>query len=211
MRRSTIILLIIFFALGIFVWYMQQPANPIKLAIATSTITPSFGTDNLISPGNDPIKQISIQDANGKMIIVEKTNTNWVIKTDKTIPADQSMAESAAGECLNVRILKTLEKTPDPAGTGLDKPAYLISCKLESGSVVSFKVGKITATGIGYYAEVTNSNVYILGKSEVDALIQILDQPPFLTTIDPGFLVGTESPGIGIPTVTNSSAMTQTP
>ncbi len=211
MRRSTIILLIIFFALGIFVWYMQQPANPIKLAIATSTITPSFGADNLISPGNGPMMQISVQNENGKMIILEKTNTEWVIKTDKTNPADQSTAESVAGQCLNLRIIKTFEMAPDPAGTGLDKPAYLISCKLADGSIVSFKVGKITATGSGYYVELQNRIVYILGKSEVDVLIQILDQPPFLTKIDPELPAGTYSPNFKPPSVTNSSAVTQTP
>ena len=178
MRRSTIALVIIFLILGGFAWVMQQSDNPIKLSMMTSTVTPSIGTNTLILPVYGPISQLTVQNSDGKTITLNKTNSGWVINTDKNISVDQSMTEYAAAQCLNLQIIKKLEKAPEVSGTGLDKPTYKVSCKQADGSLISFKVGKETVTGSGYYVELSSGIIYILGKSELDTLIQNLAVPP---------------------------------
>ena len=126
MRRSTIILLIIFILLGALVWFMQQPGNPIKTALATSTVKASESTQTLINPTSGPINLISIQSADGKNITIDKTSGQWIVKTDHDQPADQGLAESAAGQALNLRIIKAFDTPPDPVGTGLEK-RFIIS------------------------------------------------------------------------------------
>lgn len=194
MRRSTVILLIIFLLLGSLVWFMQQPGNPLKMALATSTTIASVSMDTLISPDKGPISLILIQDAAGKTVSIDKTSGQWIVKTDHAEPADQSMAESAAGQALNLPIIKKLDTAPDPAGTGLDKPVYTISLTLADGSLFTFKIGKATATGSGYYAAATDSMVYILSKSEVDTLTHNIIEPPFPKAAIPTPASETETP-----------------
>ena len=198
MRRSTITLVIIFLILGGFAWYMQQPDNPIKLSMLTPTVTPSIGTNTLILPVYGPINQLTVQNSDGKTITLDKTISGWVINTDKKISVDQNMAESAAAQCLNLQIIKRLEKAPELFGTGLDKPTYKVSCKQADGSLISFKVGKETATGSGYYVELSSGIIYILGKSELDTLIQNLAVPPIqISNQTPNPENGTSNPARG--------------
>jgi hypothetical protein len=184
MRRSTLILLILFALLGALAWYMQQPENAIKKALATSTSTPSIASELLISPEKGPIAQISIQDAAGKTVRIDKTSGQWIVKTDQDQPADPSLAESAAGQALNLLIIKKLDTAPDPVGTGLDKPVYTISLNLADGSTFTFKIGKATVTDSGYYTAGPDGAVYILSKSEVDALTYYFDAPPLPPAIE---------------------------
>jgi hypothetical protein len=185
MRRSTIIFLIIFSVLGIFVWFMQRPGNIIKAAFATSTTNAPVLTETLISPERGPINSISIISADGKSINIDKASGQWIVKTDHDQPADQNLAESAAAEALNLHIIKVFDTPPDPVGTGLDKPVYNVSLLLSDGKLYSFKIGKQTVTGSGYYSETPDKKVIILSKSEVDALINNFLDPPILKNATP--------------------------
>ena len=183
MRRPTIILLVVFGLLGILVWYMQQPGNPIKSILATSTPAQSgLISTLLISPDKGPISSISIQDTAGKSVLIAKKAGQWVVNDGQEKAADQSQAESSAGHVLNLPITKKFETAPDPAGTGLDKPAFTISVTLANASIFKFTIGKPTVTGSGYYASTADNVVYILSKSELDSLTLYLTQPPLLLT-----------------------------
>ena len=185
MRRSTVILLIIFLLLGGLVWMTQQPGNPIKNALATSTPTSFLSTDVLINPDKSRINSISIQDVTGKSITIKKTGDQWVVNNGIDQPADQSQAESEAGQALNLKIIKKFDTAPDPAGTGLDNPTFIISIILADSSIFNIKIGKATVTGSGYYAMNTDGRIYILSKSEVDQLTLYLSKPPLLQTATP--------------------------
>ena len=200
MRRPTFILLIVFILLGALVWYMQQPGNPVKSILATSTplqngaASPSL----LISPDKGPISSISIQDATGKSVLIVKKAGQWVVNDGQEKAADQSQAESAAGHVLNLPITKKFDTAPDPAGTGLDKPSDTISVTLADASIFTFTIGKPTVTGSGYYAKAAGGVIYILSKSELDALTLFLTQPPFVITPTAPFS-GSTTPAPGTP------------
>ena len=193
MRRSTVILLIICLLLGVLVWYMQQPGNPIKMALATGTATPS-SSGILIDPNKGPIGLISIQDANGKTVKIDKTSGKWIVTTNRDELADQDLAESAAGQALSLTIVKQFDTAPDPAGTGLDKPVYTITVKLADGSMFLFNLGKVTVTESGYYVSTQNGTVYILSKNDVDTFVHNFIEPPVLKTATPPPTPGTETP-----------------
>ncbi len=193
MRRSTAILLALFFLLGVFVWYTQQPDNLIKAAFVTATAIPPVTKTILVDPNDGPVVSISITDNNGKTMILDKTSGQWIVKIEKEIPADQTQAESAAGQALNLRIIKEFEISPGFGGTGLAKPVYTIALGLANKSSVNFAIGTPTITNSGYYASTTDGKVYILGKDEVDALTQYFTAPPLHSTIPPG-IMETETP-----------------
>jgi hypothetical protein len=186
MRRSTIILLVIFSLLSILVWYTQTPGNIIKNALATSTSVAAESNDSLIDPTRGPISQISIQDSSGKTVAINKSSVGWSLRIDGTdAPADPNVAESAGAQILAIQIIKKLETAPNALGTGLNKPDYTVSVTLSDQTVYKFQIGKAVATGAGYYAVTQDGKIYILNKSAIDAILNIFIQPPFLQTPTP--------------------------
>ena len=87
-------------------------------------------TGALITPDKGPISLLSIRNSAGKTITIVKENGQWLVKGDISGPADESLAESAVGQLLTLRIIKKLETIPDSIGTGLNNPLFFISCKL---------------------------------------------------------------------------------
>jgi len=188
MRRSTVILLILFLLLAALVWYTQQPDNQITKALATSTNTPSFMTELLVKPEKGPLSRVNFQDPQGKIVTLDKTSGIWVLLPGQNAPLDQDLAESAAGHALNLLVTKTLDSAPDPAGTGLDHPVLVVSVTLADGSQFSFSIGKETVTGSGYYVLTPDGKVRIVSKSDLDALTANFTEPPLVpaaATADP--------------------------
>ena len=184
MRRPTVILLVLFVLLGALVWYMQQPSNQIKRALATSTPLNAASDETLISPNSGVITSFEITDASGKSVALDKSKGFWTINGGKDGPADQSKAEAAASRVFSLQIITRLEKAPDPAGTGLDKPAFSASVTLET-SVITFKIGKMAPTGRGYYVETADGRVAFVNNDNIDALTANLFDPPFPSTAVP--------------------------
>lgn len=198
MRRPTVILLVLFALIAGLTWYMQQPDNSIKAALATSTSVSAQSTETLVNPNHGMISRVEIRDAAGKELTVDNTSGSWTVNAGKDGPADQKRAETIVSMIYSMRIISKLEKAPDPAGTGLDKPSYTASVTQETG-VTSFSIGKLSATGSGYYVLTADGKVIIASKDGVEAFIQNLTNPPLPFTATPAV---TETP---------SAAATRTP
>ena len=194
MRRSTIVLVILFAALGLLYWYMQKPGNVIKQALATSTTTAPQSLPDLIRPDQGPVSQISIQRADGKTVALKKAGGIWLVTTDHEAPANQDQAGSIAQSVMSLRRVANLEKTPDLASIGLNNPAYTVSLTLNDGSLYTFKVGNATVTGSGYYVRTNDGSVAVVDKNAIDTLINLIVEPPFLQTATPSPAPATETP-----------------
>ena len=194
MRRSTIVLVILFAALGLLYWYMQKPGNVIKQILATSTTTAPQSLPDLIRPDQGPVSQISIQRADGKAVALKKAGGIWLVTTDYEAPANQDSSEMIAQSVMSLRMVANLEKTPDLASIGLNNPAYTVSLTLNDGSVYTFKVGNATVTGSGYYVRTNDGSVAVVDKNAIDTLINLIVEPPFLQTATPSPAPATETP-----------------
>jgi len=194
MRRPTVILLVLFALLGGLVWYAQQPNNSIKRALATSTSLVAQPSNlTLINPSKGLVTSLVIQDAKNKKVSISKSSGKWIINTGVEAPADQSSVDRLAGQMLSLDVVSKLQKAPDPTGTGLDKPSYLVTFTQDDGTISNFKIGKLTATSSGYYIEAADGSVSIVDKNGIEALIGNLDQPPFPTTATPSVSVTPEA------------------
>jgi len=201
--------LITLIILALFAWYMQTPGNPIKKALATSTTVAADSYGSLINPIKGPVSRISIQDAAGKTVAIDKSSGTWMIKTATQAAADQDQAEAAAGQIVYLRIVTALEQAPDPVGTGLNTPAYSVESVLADGSPYNFKIGKTTVTSSGYYVQAMDGKVFVINKSDLDSVLKIFTNPPFLKTPTP---VTTPTPAILIPgTPVDTTPQTTTP
>lgn len=185
MRRSTVILLILFLLLGGLVWYMQQPGNPIKRALATSTTVASAPLDSLVNVEKGPVSRISVQSAEGKSVSLDKVNGQWNVTAGNKGLANPDQAEAAASQAVSIRLITKLAEIPDTAGSGLNNPSFTISFTLGDGTPFTFKVGKETVTGSGYYVQTPDGSVVVANKNSIDALTALLSNPPFLQTSTP--------------------------
>jgi len=182
MRRLTWILLILFFALGIFVWFKRLPENEIKTIWSLGTPTPTTFTENLISPENGPINKVSVQKVGGNKVTIDKTSGKWIVVTAIKRDADQNLAEEIAGQALDLRINRKFTTAPSSRDTGLNQPDYKITLLLINGSLFSLDIGKQTVIGSGYYVGTEEGSVYIIRQNEIDSLISILDDPPMVAS-----------------------------
>jgi hypothetical protein len=65
---------------------------------------------------------------------------------------------------------------------GLDKPSYIMSFKFTDGSSHTLNVGAVTPIQDGYYTSLDGGSVRIVDKQGLDALIQLLAEPPYVAT-----------------------------
>jgi hypothetical protein len=100
-----------------------------------------------------------------------------------------------------MRILEKIDKI-DPDLIGLKEPAYILTVKFSNGTERSAHIGVVTPSESGYYVQDSSGgNVLIISKSSVDALLGLLNAPPYLESPTP-------SP---IPSETDSATATITP
>jgi hypothetical protein len=197
-KRSTWVMVVLMAVLAGLAYYLQQPDNLIKKAAAsgaTPTIEP-LGT-LLTVPAGGTLDSISVQSADGHSVILKHEAAGWTlsIDTQNPIPADQSAAEQVASQAQELRLITKIEaKTPDLSAFGLDKPADICSITLSDGKSVTFKIGKPTLTGDGYYLQKEDGSLVVIDKGGMDTLLNLLTQPPYMFTPTPSSLPATETP-----------------
>jgi hypothetical protein len=125
----------------------------------------------------------------------------WALKQPMEAAAEQGSSEAIASQVLAMRILeKIVEIAPDLVG--LREPAYVLTVKFSNGTERSAQIGVITPSETGYYVQdVSGGNMVIISKSSVDALLGLLNAPPYLETPTP-------SP---VPSKTGSATATSLP
>lgn len=211
MRRSTIVLVVLFAAFGLLYWYMQKPGNVIKQALTTSTPTAPQPLSDLIKPEQGQVSQISVQSADGKTVTLKKSGGIWLIATDHEAPANQDSAEMIAQSISSLRMVATLEKAPDLAAIGLSSPVYTVSLVLSDGSPYIFKIGAATVTGSGYYVQANDGSLVVIDKNAIDTLTSLIVDPPFLQTATPSPAPATETPAsTTLPETTSTPDVTPT-
>lgn len=211
MRRSTTFLVAIFLFLAALTWLTQQPENPISRLFTTPASNSSGSEVTFLTSAKGPLRSISIQDSAEKTLSLDYTNGQWFVKTDKSSLADQGSAETAASQALYLRIIKKFDTPPDTAGTGLNNPSFTINLILEDGSAISLRIGNTTVTKSGYYALSDDGHVLIIGKDEVDVLLDLFSKPPLPVTSTPA---AGNSDGTSAPTPINEATgikVTSTP
>jgi hypothetical protein len=84
-----------------------------------------------------------------------------------------------------MRIVTTLETSPDVTAIGLDAPAYTINLVFQSGAKHTIEVGNTTPTSSGYYVRYDQKTVLVISQDGIDPLIALLKNPPYVPTATP--------------------------
>jgi hypothetical protein len=84
-----------------------------------------------------------------------------------------------------MRILEKIAKI-SPDVVGLREPDYVLTVKFSNGTERSTHIGVVTPSESGYYVQDSSGgDVFIISKSSVDALLGLLNTPPYLETPTP--------------------------
>lgn len=181
-RRNTWILLVLLVALISFAFYLKNrktqqaaAATPTALSGGLASASPLFGA-SLGAPTD-----INIKDSTGKVVdVTRNVSGTWVLKAPTETQASQASAEAAATQVTSLKVLSSVQLGFDVVG--LDKPTYTMAFKFSGGSSHTLTVGSLDPLQDGYYASLDGGSVKIVDKQGVDALVQLLTEPPYAST-----------------------------
>ena len=178
MKRSTVIVLVIFLAMVGLLFYLNQKES--KANEVAVDITPSAVTEFLLSASDGLPTRIDIKSQSGEQVVISRNDAGvWVLEKPIETEADQASAQEAATQLSSLRIESRLEVPPEAAG--LVQPSYTMTIELSGGTVKTVRIGDLTPTEIGYYAQVEgNNDTLIINRSGTEALLMLLESPPVL-------------------------------
>jgi hypothetical protein len=191
MRQSTVIYLVLFLLVIGAYYYLNNREQPADIAL---TLEPTTEVSYLFTAEDGLPTSIRIESKAGEAVEIARNAENaWVLILPSEATADQASAEAAASQVTTMQILDRLPDI-DPEIVGLTEPEYNIVVKFTSGVERNVKIGVITPTESGYYVQNTDGETVIVSKSSVDALLGLLNNPPYLETPTPSPIALTETP-----------------
>ena len=191
MRQSTVIYVLLFLVLIGAYYYLNNREQPADI---TPTLEPAAEVSYLFTAEEGLPTSIRIESKAGDTVEVARNAENaWVLILPREATADQASAEAAASQVTTMQILDRLPDI-DPEIVGLTDPEYILVIKFTSGVERNVKIGVITPTESGYYVQNTDGETVIVSKSSVDALLGLLNNPPYLETPTPSPIALTETP-----------------
>jgi hypothetical protein len=177
-RRTTWLVLAIFFGLFGLTWYLMGPGKT-RLAQPTPT-------DSLVPLFNfviDNIKELEIQDSHQSGIrFLRQDDGSWQMAgSDAPLDGDRLMNNII--DLATANSLGALNPAPALDTVGLNPPAYQIWMTLKDGSKIFVRVGALTPINNGYYVLLDDGEMRVASKLNIDSAIQLLENPPLATPV----------------------------
>src|SRR5215208_5121369 len=177
-RTSTIVYVVLLLGLVGAYFYLknrEQPAADIEL-----TLEPGSEVTYLFTAEEGTPSSIRIESGSGDIVEVARDADNaWALTQPIEAKAEPGAAEAAATQVTSMQVL---DSVPDvgPKIVGLDDPEYVLTVKFTNGGERTIDIGVITPTESGYYVRDTTGKVVIVSRSAVEALLGLLNNPPYL-------------------------------
>ena len=197
-RRNTWILLVVLAGLVGFSFYLRD-----LKAKETAQATTTLGSRTLFTAAEGEPTDIKIGSGIGNSVEIGRDSAGkWVLKAPTQADADQASAEAAASQVGALEVLSDVHLGPDIVG--LDKPAYTITVAYGAAKPHTLLVGSVTPIQDGYYTQLDGGQFQVVDKGGLDALLDLLTQPPYLATQTPT-ASATATPGPVLATPTTES------
>lgn len=188
-RTSTVVYVVILLGLiGAYFYLKNRPQS----ADIEVTAEPGLEVTYLFGADEGTPSSISIRSRSGASVEIARDPENyWMLKQPLEGNAAQGAAEAAATQISTLQVLDRLSEI-DPKIIGLDVPEYVLTVKFTDGAERTTEIGSLTPTESGYYARDATGEVVIVGRSGIDALLGLLDNPPYQETPTPSPVPPTE-------------------
>lgn len=182
-RNTTLILVGVFAVLLLYVLLIQRPAEEAK---ANATATPGASTTGNVwgTLTADQVLSVRIEDRSaGRAVAFGRSSASaaWEVTEPEARPADQLTAATNVGTLVNLTYQQTLDSPADLSVYGITSPSYALEVKLTDGTTARTFIGAKTLVGNSYYvAREGAGNVMIVSSFSLEALLKLLDEPPYL-------------------------------
>jgi hypothetical protein len=136
--------------------------------------------------------------ANGRAVDLAKDASGaWQLNEPGPQPADQTSAASAISGLATLTVNSTITTSTDLSAFGVLSPTYRLQVRLADDQQLVALIGDKAPTGSTYYVvRVGESDVLTVNTFGLDALIQLLDNPPVVPpTATPTGLPATDAAG----------------
>jgi hypothetical protein len=178
-RRTTWIVLLMFLVvLAGLVWVQRsnQDQEP--------EIAPTTANQSLFDLQEQALTRIAVQSSDGKNLeLVRPAQGEWSLTQPQNAPADSAAVQSALSQFLSSTIVSSPGSLPGLEALNLENALYKILLVSQDGSQIVLNIGNETPTGSGYYVLASNqSQVVVVNKFGLDALLNLLENPPLLPT-----------------------------
>ena len=193
-RPTWILLAILAVAVGAYFLIKNQASK-------AKTITPTpTGAGYLITQAAGVLQSLQISDNKGNNFQMQRDLSKaWVITAPTSGAADQGLAGAAETQIGALSIVTTLNPPPDLTSVGLAVPLYTMELGFVSGKSDKIEIGNLTPTSSGYYVRFDGENIYVIEKSGIDSVLNLLTSPPFPATATPE-TTSTPLPEVATPT-----------
>jgi hypothetical protein len=213
-RRSTVVYIVLFLALAGAYYYLNNREKPAEIEVTTEPSS-EVAQAYLFTGEDGTPSGIRIESNAGDTVEVARGADNaWTLTQPIEAEADQGAAEAAASQITTMSILDTVPEI-DPKIVGLETPEYVLTVKFINGVERTVDFGVITPTESGYYVRDADGKVIIVSRSAIDALLGLLNNPPYLETLTPSSIPPTETltpfPPSQTPEVGTPPSVTATP
>lgn len=193
-RTSTIVYVVLLLVLVGAYFYLRnrgEQAPDIEL-----TAEPGEEVSYLFSAEEGTPSSIRIESSAGDIVEIERDAENaWMLTEPSEAAANQGAAEAAATQVTTMRIVDIVPDV-DPEIIGLDDPEYVLTIEFAEAAAQTVEVGTLTPTESGYYVRDTADQILIVSRSAIDALLGLLDNPPYLETPTPSPTSATPEAGV---------------
>jgi hypothetical protein len=180
-RTSTVVYLVLLLALVGAYLYLRNRPQPADIELTAEPLTEAAPV-YLFSAEDGTPTSIRLEAKSGETVQVARDAENaWALREPVEAAADQAAAEAAASQITTMRVLDAVPDV-DSEIVGLEVPEYVLTIEFTDGGERTVDVGVITPTESGYYVRDTDGKVVIVSRSAIDALLGLLDNPPYLET-----------------------------
>jgi hypothetical protein len=203
-RRSTVVYIILLLALVGAYYYLNNREQPADVELSV-TVEPTVEVTYLFPAAEGTPSSIRVESKSGDTVeVVRDAENAWMLTQPIEVEADSASAEAAASQVTTIRVLDS-EPGVDPGIVGLEVPEYILTIKFTSGAERTVDVGVVTPSESGYYVRDAAGKIVIVSRSAIDALLNLLQNPPYLETLTPSPAPATET-STPLPTSTPEGA-----
>lgn len=181
-RTSTVVYIILLLVLVGAYFFLKNREKPVEIE---ATATPGAQVSYLFTAEQGTPSMIHLESKAGKAVEIERgADKTWALTQPIAAKAEQGAAEAAASQVTTMRILDQVPNV-DPKVVGLEIPEYVLTVKFTSGAEQTVNIGVLTPSESGYYVRDVSGKLIIVSRDSVDALISLLDNPPYQETLTP--------------------------
>ncbi len=199
-RTTTIVLVVILAALGLYVLLVQLPKDK---AAAQVTPTQAGGPVSFVWQATaDQVTGIRLEDRvkNRSLALTKDAQGVWSVSEPELKPANSTAITGVLSSLTALSVNTTITSTTDLSAFGVLSPTYTLELSLSDGKQLKAAIGDKTPTGSGYYLlREGETNALVVATYGLDGVIGMLDAPPYAPTPTPPVSETPEGTPMGSP------------